>query len=446
MAAPLLTGWRRRRQRLVGVLFIGVIASLVGLTVAIYQKAFTQVVMVTVEADRIGNQLSRGADVKVRGLLVGEVREVSSDGSRATLRLAVDRDAARRVPSDVKAQMVPKTLFGEKIVDLVVDDASTARSLRDGDIIRQDDSSTARETSQALDDLLPLLQALKPAQVSTTLNGLSSALRGRGDRLGANLERVDDYLTGINPDVPALRESFRGLADLSDSLNRTTPDLKRVLDNGAFLGRNLVDTSDQLGAFLASTTASTRDLDRLLRSNERRLIRLAADSRPSLAVYARYSPEFPCLAAGLVAQERLAQDTFGGLQPGLHITLETVMDQGGYQPGDEPFYGENRGPTCFGLPPNAPVRPFPATYEPVDGYCDRQEAASPGVDSTCPGRQSQGAALFEPARALVPVSAERRTVGAVIGPILGVRAGEVPDLAILLFGPVARGTVVGLTR
>ncbi len=444
MAAPLLTGRRRWRQRLVGLLFLAVIAALVGLSVALYQKAFTPVVMVTVQADRIGNQLSKGADVKVRGLLVGEVREVSSNGSRATLRLAVDRAAAAQLPSDVQAQMVPKTLFGEKIVDLVVDDASTARPLREGDVITQDDSSTARETSEALDDLLPLLQTLKPAQLSTTLNGLSSALRGRGDRIGANLERVDTYLTGINPELPALRENFRGVADLSDTLDRTTPDLTRVLDNSAFLGRSLVDTSGQLGAFLRSTTAGNQDLDRLLRANQNRLIRLAADSLPSLQVYRRYSPEFPCLAAGLTAQARLAQDAFGGLQPGLHITLEFVREQGGYQPGDEPVYGEKRGPTCFGLPPNAPVRPFPATYEPVDGYCDREEAASPGVTTSC--RDGQGSQPFQPARALAPVRADRRAVGATVGPVLGVAADEVPDLAVLLFGPVARGTVVGLSR
>jgi len=33
----------------------------------------------------------------------------------------------------------------------------------------------------------------------------------------------------------------------------------------------------------------------------------------------------------------------------------------------------------------------------------------------------------------------------VVAPVLGVSASEVPDLAHLLFGPVARGTVVGLS-
>ena len=36
-------------------------------------------------------------------------------------------------------------------------------------------------------------------------------------------------------------------------------------------------------------------------------------------------------------------------------------------------------------------------------------------------------------------------MGAVLGPVLGVSADEVPDLAYLLFGPMARGTEVGLS-
>jgi phospholipid/cholesterol/gamma-HCH transport system substrate-binding protein len=457
MAAPLRRGRPLLVQRLVGVLFLGVIAGLVGLAVGLYQKAFTPVVMITVQADRIGNQLSRGADVKARGLVVGEVRRITSDGTRATLHLALDQDLVAQLPSDAQARMIPKTLFGEKIVDLVLDDTSTARPLRDGDVIGQDRSQTARETSQALDDLLPLLQSLKPAQLSTTLNALSSALRGRGDRLGSNLELVDTYLQGLNPELPALRENLTGLADLTDTLDRTAPDVLAVLDDLSFTSRSLVDTRTQLDQFLTSTTTSTRRLDQLLTTNSNRLIRLAADSLPSLRAYQRYSPGFACLAKGLVAADRDITDTFGGLQPGLHITLEVVRDQGGFVPGDEPVYGDDSGPRCTGLPPGAPVRPFPADVEPVDGYCDAEETASPGVDTTCrdgvdqSGSATRSAVAADPARALAGrdadrLAADRLAVGAVVGPVLGVPAGEVPDLALLLFGPVARGTTVSTSR
>ena len=350
--------------------------------------------------------------------------------------------------------MLPKTLFGEKFVSLVVDDASTARPLRDGDVVTQDRSETARETSEALDKLLPLLQALRPQDVSTTLNALSSALRGRGDRIGESLVLTESYLKELNPEIPVLGEDFRGLADLAQTLSTATPDVLGLLDNSSALSRNLVQTEEQLSTFLTTTAASNAELEGFLDDNDDRLISLAAESLPSLQLYERYAPGYPCLFKGLESQHRdLAVPAFGGLQPGLHITVEFTEDQGGYRPGDEPVYGETDGPTCKGLPPNAPIRPFPVDVEVTDGYCDDQEEA-PGVQTECvreeqggpPAPPAAGRSSADPARALAaPRDRDRAAVGAVTGPVLGVPPDEVPDLAVLLFGPVARGTTVSLT-
>ncbi len=449
MSPPLVTGRRRVKQQLAGLLFLAVLAGVVALTVALYQKAFTPVVMVELKASSIGNQLSTGGDVKARGLLVGDIREVDTDGDGATITLALKPEAARQIPSDTKARLLPKTLFGEKFVALEFDDASSAEPLRDGDVIERDSSAVARETEQTLNDILPLLRALKPQQVSTTLNALSGALRGRGDQIGQNLELVDSYLREINPEIPALGENFRGVADFADNLERSTPDIVEVLDNLSAVNRNLVDQEQELNTFLTSTTGFANEMGSFLEENDERLITLARDSLPSLQVYARYSPEFGCLSRGLVKQEALASQAFGGLQPGLHITLELTKDQGGYRTGDEPAYGADNGPTCRGLPPNPAIVPFPVDVEVTDGYCDEQEQA-PGVQTECvrdenPQPAPGADAASQPAVALAQRDRDRQAVGAVIGPVMGVAPSDVPDLAVLLFGPMARGTEVGLS-
>ncbi len=448
MSPPLLRGRRRVRQQLAGVAFIAVIASLVGGTVGLYRKSFTDVTTVYVEADRIGNQLGKGGDVKARGVIVGEVRGVTSNGRRARIELALDPAQAARLPSDLRVQMLPKTLFGEKFVSLVVDDDSTARPLREGDVVAQDRSETARETSEALDDLLPLLQALRPQDLSVTLNALSGALRGRGERLGQDLELTGSYLRGFNPELPTLSEDFRGTADFANTLTQATPDVVGLLDNSSALSRDLVQTEPELSTFLQTTAASSDRFGRFLEDNDDRLIRLAADSLPSLQLYERYAPEYPCLTKAIAQQhDELGVPAFGGNQPGLHITVEFISDQGGYRPGDEPVYGEKSGPTCRGLPPNAPIRPFPIDMEVTDGYCDDQEQ-QPGVQTECQGRDPQpfgGASVAQdPARALARRDLDRAAVAAVAGPVLGLAPDDVPDLAVLLFGPVARGTAVGL--
>ncbi len=444
MSAPLLSGRRRLQQQLAGLLFLAVIAGAVGMTVAVYQKAFTPVVNVVLETDRIGSQLSKGGDVKARGLVVGEIREVSSNGDRARVELALQPEAAEQLPKDVRAQMLPKTLFGEKFVSLVFDDASTAEPLSDGDVIPQDRSETARETSEALDNLLPLLQTLKPQQVSVTLNALSTALRGRGDQLGENLELVDSYLEQLNPEVAALGEGFRGLADFTDNLEAARPDILALLDNLSAINRSLVDQEQELNTFLTSTSTFANEMGSFLEENDERLIRLAADSRPSLELYAKYAPQYPCLLKGLDEQLALGAETFGGRVPWLHITLEFTEDQKGYQPGDEPAYGEDAGPTCRGLPPNPPERPMPVDQEVEDGFCDEEEKA-PGIQNGCHNEEpAPPGAENDPARALAQRELDRAAVNAVVGPIMGLRPAEVPDLAVMLFGPMARGTEVGL--
>ncbi len=338
------------RLRLGGLVFLLVIVGLVGLSIALYQKAFTPVVMVTLKADRIGNQLSAPADVKVRGLIVGTVRDVRSTGDGADISLALQPDKVKLIPKDVSARLLPKTLFGEKFVALVLPEGDTAGPIGEGDEIPQDRSETALETEKVLDDLLPLLQTLKPEQLSTTLNAVADAVRGRGDRIGENLVAVDAYFKRLNPEIPGIQENVRRLAALAEDYDDAAPDFLATLDNFSAIGRNLVDQQDELGTFLTSTTTSVDVFDDVLKENERRLVTLAEDSLPSLMLYARYSPEFPCLAKGLNAYQPIVQDTFGVLQPGLHITLELTQDQNGYQPGDEPRNRDTQGPYCDGLP------------------------------------------------------------------------------------------------
>jgi phospholipid/cholesterol/gamma-HCH transport system substrate-binding protein len=280
--------------------------------------------------------------------------------------------------------------------------------------------------------------------VSTTLNALSSALRGRGDRIGNNLALNAAYFRQLNPLLPKMLEDFRGLADVTNSYADATPDILRMLDNFSFSSRSLVDQRKELSSFLTSTTAFTRSATDFLTINERNLVGLAAASRPNLEVYARYSPEYACVLHTLPKQEIVGEKTFGGLQPGLHITLEVTRDQGPYVNGDQPRHGDDRGPTCYGLG-DKPVIPFPAYYEPKDGYCDAEEAASPGVTTdNChdgSGTGSPPTAATDPARALGGRT-QTHVVAQAVAPVLKLAPGQVPDIATLLFGPVARGGTV----
>ena len=64
-----------------------------------------------------------------------------------------------------------------------------------------------------LTDLYPLLRTVQPAELNQTLNALATALEGRGEKIGENLETLDGYLKRLNPQIPALVEDLRLTGD-----------------------------------------------------------------------------------------------------------------------------------------------------------------------------------------------------------------------------------------
>ena len=425
MSVPIAVGRALVKRRIAGVIFLIVIAFLVQLTVLFYNKAFTKVVHVTLKADRIGNQLSAPADVKLRGLVVGEVRAVHSTGQGATIDLALQPGQVKKIPANVQAQLLPKTLFGEKYVLLVIPADGSKAHIAENDVISQDRTSTALETEKVLDDLLPLLRSLKPESLSLTLNALSDALRGRGDRLGGNFVAAGRYFAKLNPSLPTLAGDMQGLADFANNTADATPALLQVLDNFSASSRNLVQEQPSLDTFLTSTTTFAKSARSIVAQNEQSFVALARDSLPSLNLYARYSPEFTCVLKGLAVYEPIVEKTFGGLQPGLHITVELTSDQGNYVPGQEPKYRDKRAPYCDGLPhPKVPAGE--AFFD--DGF-------------RTPGQLPPAAA----APYLSPTSNNSAVLAAVTAPVLGVPVGQVPDVVDMLFGPLAAGHAVGLS-
>jgi virulence factor Mce-like protein len=424
-------------QRAGGLLFLLVLAGLIGLSIAFYNKAFTDVVTVTLEADRIGNQLTPPADVKVSGVIVGEARSVTATPEGASIELALDPAKVRELPSNVEARLLPKTLFGEKYVELVLPEQPAPQVLAAGDVIPQDRTQTAREFGTALDNLLPLLQTLDPESLSTTLNAVSSSLRGRGDRIGSNLVLARDYFAEFNPELPRLERNLAGTADFADTLDAAAPDFLALLDDLSAVNRNLVRDEAAIDRVLRETAGVSGTIEGFLDENEQRFVALAAEGRAPLELFARYAPVYPCMARSLVESDQFIGDSFGRNQPGLHITLEFTRNQGGYKPElDEPKYLDRRGPDCFGLPrPGVPAGDFNF----LDGFRDDQPR-----DTTAPPESGAQSAAFAPA-AFTDAAQQRRVINAVVAPVLGVEHDRVPDVAHLLFAPVARGTVVGLS-
>ncbi len=283
------------RRRLLGLLLVGILVGGIALSVAVYNRAFSDHVTVRLQAGAIGNQLARDSDVKVRGLIVGRVGEIEATPTGgAELVLHLDPEHAELVPANVSARFLPKTLFGERYVDLTIPEQPARSSLADGDVITQDRTEDAVRLEQALDNLLPVLKAVQPEKLSSTLSAISTALEGRGEQLGETLSELGDYLRELNPHVPRLQENLRELAEFSGNLSDVAPDLLTTLDNLSTTSRTIVDQSFGLDTLYRTVTTASSDLDAFLDANGPNIISLGETARPTAELLAKYAPSYPC--------------------------------------------------------------------------------------------------------------------------------------------------------
>lgn len=336
-------------HRALGAAFIALLLLAVWLTYAVFTKKFADYDEVTLETSTVGLQLPARADVKVRGVIVGEVLDAQAEGSDgAKLTLGIYPDKLDSVPANVTGSIVPKTLFGEKYVSLVIPDAGAEGTIKPGAVIQHTVVST--ELEEVLNDLYPLLRTVRPADLNLTLNALSTALEGRGDQLGQNLETVDSYLKRINPQIPQLVADLRLTAQTSDIYADILPQVAQILDNTVKTTGTLETKESVLNADLRDVRAFADTATQFLEVNGDRLAEFGRVNTQVLAVLSRYSPEIPCVTKGLVNFAPRIAEAFRGYE--LHIKLETLPTQPrAYNINDLPRLGpEDRGPSCWNLP------------------------------------------------------------------------------------------------
>ncbi|CAN5486509.1 MCE family protein [soil metagenome] len=347
-----------RRLLVAGVAFLTTIALLVGLSVAIYDKKFSRVTMVTIKADRAGLQLAKFGDVRRNGVLIGQVREISQDGQEAEIKVALQPDAAQQIPANVRVQILPTTLFGQKYISFVTPDDPATESLAPDAVIPSSRVETNVELSQILANLFPLLRSIRPADLNMTLSALANALEGRGDQLGATLDDLGSYLDGIESALPTFREDLVALADVARTYDLAAPDLLRVLGNLTVTSRTVLQKRQQLDVFFSDLTGLADTTTRVLRDNEDDLIRVGEVGTPVMRLLATYSPELPCLLKGAARYAPILAKTFEGTQVKQYLELGSAQ-YGAYTKDDQPRYGEiGHGPWCSGLPyPPVPIGP-----------------------------------------------------------------------------------------
>ncbi|MDV6260981.1 MCE family protein [Rhodococcoides yunnanense] len=432
------------QNRLLGIALVVLIVVFVGWSVTSYNKTFEDVVTVSLETDSVGNALPRNADVKVRGMIVGEVRSATTTDGVVTSELAIQPDMAEMIPSNATARLLPKTLFGERYVSLILPDGAPASPIGEGSLLKQDRSGNAIEVGQLLDGLLPLLQAVPPQDLSNTLGALAQGLSGRGEELGLTIDRLENIFAGLNTELPAIQQDLRGLADFSQTYSDAAPELINALDNLRTTGNTVVEKRPALETLYSSVASAAGTTADFLDANSADVIGLAANSREALEVFAEFSPALSCTVSQFAEGARRGKVLLGDGDeyPGINVSMPLVNPKGRYLPNqDEPrLFEQTRGPSC---------------YSSLDRYAGEYFPQYPGgspndgsyqVPTRNPGEQN---IPVLPAPQLSPVPAsyagsvtEQQTLAVIYGGATGIEPDAVPSWTTTVGAPALRGTQV----
>jgi phospholipid/cholesterol/gamma-HCH transport system substrate-binding protein len=397
------------------VVFLAILALLAGISVAAYNKEFSSDTMVALYTDSTGNEMNIDADVSVRGVVVGQVRSITSNGSGAKLELAITPPVAASLPANVTAEMLPTTLFGERYVALIEPPAPSVRTLAETRVVSQDRSADAIELETVLNDVLPMLTAIQPQKLSVTLTAIADTLQDRGSTLGQTLDEVNTYLKQLNPKLPTLDADISELVQVTQTYTQAAPDVITALRDFSATSQTVASEAGNLDSLYSVVTSASRNLTTFLNDNKQNLISLSDDGGPPLQVLQRYSAEFPCVLQQLTDFIPNIDKALGAgtKQPGLHAIIAAVPAQKPYRPGvNTPRYGDNTGAECYATP----LRGVSLS----DGAADISTAGLGLANSP----------------------QENELVAELVAPEVNVAPDNLPDWSSVLLGPIYRGTTV----
>src|SRR5438067_1946985 len=231
-----------------------------------------------------GQGLENGSDVKIHGINVGQVTTVH----------LVDGQA----PVNASATIRPKTLFGEKFVD--IDPGPSEASgpfLKNNGFIKE--TTGGFELERVLTDLYPILKAVRPEDVTTLLDTLARSGEGLGPEVNRQIvafQQISDVNVAHDADT---REFLDDLARLSDSLANSAPNL---IPGSKDLNVALPDLNSQAGnltTVLDQLTRLSSDAADILEANRGFLNKSATEGGKTIQLVYDNRNQLPAVINGL---------------------------------------------------------------------------------------------------------------------------------------------------
>jgi phospholipid/cholesterol/gamma-HCH transport system substrate-binding protein len=199
----------------------------------------------------------QGQTIRVSGVRIGDIGDVSLKDGRAVIRMDLDRDFKDLVHTDATAMLRPKTGLKDMFIDL---DPGTAGApmAKEGWTI----PIAATEPDVNPDEILGALDSDTRDYLKLLVNGAGKGLDGRGGDLRDVFRRFEP--------------THRDLARVNSQVALRRKNLRRLISNLRVLNTELADHDDELAELVDSSAAVLRSF-----ASEEKSISAAVKELPS---------------------------------------------------------------------------------------------------------------------------------------------------------------------
>ena len=291
---------------------------------------------VTADFNRAGLNIRSGDEVRVRGLPVGKVTSIETDRRDFSARYTLSIDPKAPVAAESAAKVVPKTLFGDKYVEL--DPVRPGgKTIAAGAHIPQDRTKTVTEFQQVLDRFTPALQSIDPDALSGAIEAMAVGI-GDGVALGRTASGFGTTFAGLADRQADIASMLRHTPGAAGTFGAHAGDMRAIAQNMGQLSRAMAENEPTLAKFLSENADLLSRAQELMTTEADRIQRVTANGFDVLSLVAAHPG---AIAAFLKGQAGTTVGLFSATHydvmwagvAHMMVNWVTPMPQGGVQDG-----------------------------------------------------------------------------------------------------------------
>jgi virulence factor Mce-like protein len=216
------------------------------------------------------NSLYEGSDVKILGVAVGRVENLTPRGSVVRARLSYEGDVT--LPDDVKAVIVSPAIVGDRFVQLAPAYGG-GTALKDNAFLPVSRTAVPVELDtiyQSLDDLSVALGpdgANKDGALSRLVDDSAAQLQGQGQQLNLTIRNFGKLSTTLSNNRDELFGSLQEVRDFVQLLNANDTAVRSFNDSTARVSTVLAGERQDLEKALQQLSLALVDVNKLVKDN-----------------------------------------------------------------------------------------------------------------------------------------------------------------------------------